>query len=356
MNTLDDLRRSLDGRATGASDGHGLVQAVQEGAIRIRRRRRIAGAAAAACLVAAAAVAVPVVVARQRADHPPVVATTPPYRQPGQATLRLAAGSKYYPAMQSAELNVQRLLAASGSRSAPGNRGEVIAYDPGTFDPAVLQRGTRTSVSGHAAWLVPDYHFANEAAPGPVLGWQDPSGVWVLASQSRAKLNRPSLNALAAAVRIGPARPLATPFQFASAPRGVPLSAVVVEGGPKGFTDARASFGGGQAAVLSPSPNMPENPPLLVFAIARDYFDLARVRAELTRIAPITGNAAWYGEGTSDAPGSGGHLLVDAGTCGVQFVSADRAKISRDALAAMAATATYADCADPSTWTAPLSR
>jgi hypothetical protein len=40
----------------------------------------------------------------------------------------------------------------------------------------------------------------------------------------------------------------------------------------------------------------------------------------------------------------------------VQFISRDRAKVSRDDLTAMAATATYADCADPSTWTAPLSR
>jgi hypothetical protein len=53
-------------------------------------------------------------------------------------------------------------------------------------------------------------------------------------------------------------------------------------------------------------------------------------------------------------PDGGGHLLIEAGSCTVQFISADRTKISRDDLTAMAATATYAVCTDPSTWMSTL--
>jgi hypothetical protein len=358
MNTLDDLRRSLDGRATGASDGHGLVQAVREGAIRVRRRRRIAGAAATACLVVAVAAVVPVVVARQRADHPPVVAVTPPYRQPGQVTLGLAR-SKYYPVSLSTDGSIQRLTARN--RDATENAdfgGDVVAYDPGTYDPTALRRGTRMNVAGHDAWLTPDYRFSKDRPAWTVLGWQDPSGVWVLVLQLQPTPDVPNLTAFALAVRIGPARELATPFQLASGPDGLPLTAALASGGPDGFTDMKVVFGTVQSPVQFPYPTLPKNAPLTVYSTQSDNLDLPTIRSGLTGIAPIAGHPAWYGDGTGrlGAPVGGGQLLVDAGNCTVQFISADRAKIGRDDLTAMAATATYGDCWDSSTWTAPLNR
>ena len=357
MNTLDDLRRSLDGRVTRTSDGHGLVQAAREGATRIRRRRRIAGAAAAACLVVVAAAVVPVVVARQRADHPAVVANPAPYRLPGQVTLGFA-GSKYFPISQSTNGTVQRLALRNRDTSVIHDYGgEVLAYDPGTYDPALLLRGERTTVSGHDAWLVADYRFASSEETTPVLGWQDPSGVWVLTYRFGTKLDRADLITFASAIRIGPPRPLTTPFQLASGPGGLPLTVVMVGGGPHGYRDATVAFGTRNANVESEYADIPPKAPMMVSAtVSGDNLDLPMTKGELTRIAPIAGHPAWYGAGNGrvGAPVGGGHLLIEAGACTVQFISADSTKIGRDDLTAMAAAATYADCSDPSTWLSTL--
>jgi hypothetical protein len=357
MNTLDDLRRSLDGRATRTtSDGHGLVQAAQEGAARIRRRRRIAGAAGAACLVVVAAAVVPVVVARQHADHPPVVATPAPYRKPGQVTLGIA-GSKYFLIFKTTDRNVQQLSLRNRDTSVIRDYGgEVIAYDPGTYDPAQLRRGERTTVSGHDAWLMMDYRFPDESQGMPVLGWQDPSGVWVLAFRLDRTFDRTSVFAFASVVRVGPAQPLTAPIQLPAEPAGLPLTAVLLQGGPHGFSDATVAFGAGGKPQQIPFPGLPRNVPLQINSTPQGNLDMPMIKAALTKIPPIAGHPAWYGVDGGAAGGweGGGRVLIDAEGCTVQFISANLGTVSRAQLEATAATATYADCTDPSTWTPPL--
>ncbi len=75
MNTVDDLRRTLEDQAGRAPSEHGLIEDARAGAARIRRRRRVTAAAGTAAAVLVSALVVPFAVRHESA--PPIAPATP---------------------------------------------------------------------------------------------------------------------------------------------------------------------------------------------------------------------------------------------------------------------------------------
>ncbi|MCU7729594.1 hypothetical protein ODJ79_38250, partial [Actinoplanes sp. KI2] len=66
----------------------------------------------------------------------------------------------------------------------------------------------------------------------------------------------------------------------------------------------------------------------------------------------IAGHRTWYIEGVGgnfNNPG-GSHLLIEAGSCGITIMVADRARIPFSALKRMVENMTFGGCDDTSDW------
>jgi hypothetical protein len=358
MNTLEDLHRIFDEDASAAPHPFGVVAAAEQGATRIRRRRRVAAAAGAAVLVAVVAVAVPVVTQRHRADGP-APATTPVERAPGEITLGVDLASGYAVTSQDNDENLQRIIFRNPTDKSSGFLASATAYDPSAgFDPTRLRRGERTTVSGHGAWYVSDYPFGGYVFGKrtqlvvQALGWQDPSGTWVLVYEQPNVVPRASgdpgrarLLQDAQAVRIGPILPMTAPVSLGPLPAGLPMNsvrsdrrtqAVVMLGGKPSPLDAVYVVGppSGTAVMIEERPDGPN----------------AQIPDSATRVAPIAGHNAWFTKATSGTALGGGSLWVRARGCTITFSAWDRAQASARQLREIAAAATYADCTDPATW------
>ncbi len=371
MNTLDDLRSTLENHARQAPDGLGIVAGARAGAARIRRRRRIAAATAAAVAVVAASV--PFVTAAHPARPPqPAPAAPSNYRQTWQTTLSLDPAAGYVVTSRGADATRELLLADRPGGAFPDQGGLVSAYDPGTFDPARLLTGDPVTVAGHPAWHVSDYVFARNVAnvdgPSlrtPVVGWQDPGGAWVLVHQAARPGTDPRfLLAFAAAVRVGPPRELRSPVTVGPVPAGLPLSHVATydrdDGQPvltAGF--APASRGPEDAAQYN---GPPAGLRLTVTAFPADSPTWPAERASVVGQATaadtltVAGHTAWYaaGNGPMAVREGGSALLVDAGSCIVRFEVVDRREVGRDELIGVAAGTRYGSCDSTSGWARPV--
>lgn len=207
-------------------------------------------------------------------------------------------------------------------------------FDPGMFDPAVLLAGERTRVSGHDAWYRPDHPPLALGGAGPVLGWQDRSGSWILASRPNQAdaLDRAELTRFAAAVRLGPPRDLLVPFRLGDLPDGWRITRVSEDRG-RGSADL-AGPGGAARVVVYP------------VSISPWFVPTGPGTGQLV----VGGHPAWYRQVKTPDTSAGTDLGMLAGTCNVRLVP------SGDVLDLAAATRiaramTFPDCEDRSTWT-----
>jgi hypothetical protein len=360
MNTLEDLRRIFDEDASVAPDPFGVVAAAERGATRIRRRRRVGVATGVAVLVTVVAVAVPVVTQRHRADGP-TPANVQIERGPHQVTLGVDGSSGYAVTSQDTYVNLQRIGFRNATES-KSYRATAIAYDPSAgFDPTLLRRGERIKVSGHEAWYVGNYPFGGYMMQArrtplviPAVGWQDPTGTWVLVYEIPNFLyrgdpedpDRARLLQDAQAVRIEAMHEMTAPISLGPLPAGIPpmstassdrrTMATVLLGGQPSPLDAAWAWGPtqGTAVMIEARPDGPN----------------AKVPDKATRVASVAGYPAWFTKATSGTALGNGSLWVRARGCTITFSAWDRDLASAKQLREIASAASYPDCADPATW------
>lgn len=377
MTTIDDLRRSMEERAGRASEGTGMPERALAGAQRIRRRRRVAATAAVACLVVVAGTVVPSVVSRLGTDGS-APTSVPPYRGPGQLTVRPAPDSTYrWSRGTDGTLQYMRPWAEDTG----GCCADVLVYDPGTYDSRALERGERITVAGHPAFWGPTRvgtipasvpsagpRGASAAPPPngrdvPTVGWQDPSGAWVtvVALRERGPSGdaRTVLTEVAADVQLGAPQDVLVPMHFPTIPGDLPITAADVDVEPT--TDAprlaHLGFGGDREPSMNMMPpwHLNSDAPLQIRAWTADkapWTELIDGPVNTT----VAGRPARYHEQSDSvrvAPG-GSALLVEIGSCGIQINVRDRNAITRADLEAMFVGATFDDCATTKTWTRPL--
>jgi len=356
MTTLDDLRRTLEGRAALAPAATGLVEAAQAGAVRVHRRRRIAAIAAAAAVVVAAAVAVPVTWRLHAAPVAPAVPRphVPVGRQSQEMTLGIGAGFEKSIVFRVAADSRQRIDLEQHSGSKIVFSAQVEADEP-WLAAAVSFRPPnasfeRITVSGHTA----EYVTAPPATRGgqtlPSIQWTDPSGVLLRVNQYLGTVDRAKLIALAAATHLGPAHPLLMPFQIARIPAGEQVVAATVSRRPYDRTVAALSLASARnykTQMLSVS--------------AEDKVPLKLVAGgpwgDPTPVAPIRGHRAWIASkppemASKPPPENMDSLVVDAGSYWAIFRSSP--DLSAEQVRQVASSTTFVDSTDASRWLPPV--
>ncbi|MEV6302770.1 hypothetical protein AB0M02_25380 [Actinoplanes sp. NPDC051861] len=357
MNTLEDLRRTLDTHATAAPDAFGLIERARTHAVRLRRRRRILTGTGTALAIVLVSVAVPLFL-RQPAPAPSPPAA-PPSRSAAQLSVELVPGSAFQITTRGGTEDSQwaTVRATVDIESArPGRPGanegaDVIVHDPGTYDPAVLQRGEPVTVAGRPGWYVESLPSVVivpldlPAAAGPAVGFQDPSGAWVTVGDVEAEETaRQHLIEIGNQVRLAEPIEAGAPFQFGWLPEGLPVSrvrqlpmgpAVTFGFGPVSGRDVALSVTAQSSVGDRDWPMIKDGMP-----------DTVTVNGNTVRYAARP-NAVWTG------PDTGADMTVEVGTCVFYFHVLDRERLSRPDLLRIVEHARFTSCDDPSTWLPP---
>jgi hypothetical protein len=289
-----------------------------------------------------------------------------PVRKAGQITIDLNPTSGFVAAVRGTDATRQFVTARDFSPNGESGRyaGEVTAFDPGKFDGSALQRGETITVRDHDALYLPNYTFAKLSDGGkphrtPLVGWQDPSGVWVLVYRGPGqRVERDALESLAASITIAPPKEVRTPFRLGALPAGLAptyVRSVEDERDGRGGTVGLSAPGRreSQAAVYDAAP---AGVTVTVSAARRDAKWTAE-KATLTGSTKAGGHHAWYDTGRNPLSrgSTGSTLVVETDHCVIRLTAADRAEVTRADLDAMVADMAIGDCADLDTWIAPLS-
>ena len=320
------------------------------------RRPGMALIGALAALVVLLVAALLFVVLRTGDDRPaaagdvPDAASTP--RGPGQVTADLKPTSGFVPSLRVADATRQQFTvqAISATGDSGDYAGEITAYDPGTFDPAMLKAGQRTVVSGRDAWYVPQYVFPGDgtAQRTAVLGWQDPSGTWLLAyADTAANENRvldlDHLQRLGEQVVISPTHDLRAPFRLGWLPAGLVMTylAATDKAGPGGGATVGLSAAGRKPSTAVSYSSVPKDLDVSISAAAPGK-GWPVEKAQLGVATAIGGRPAWL---------KGSDLVVEERQCVVRVHAT--AKLPRADLERLAKELRVGDCSESDSWTAP---
>jgi hypothetical protein len=358
---IEELRQTLVDHTVLAPDADGLVEAVQAGAVRIRRRRRVTISACAA-IVAVLAVAAPLGISRLGFGTTSTTGTAA-HRGPFQLAVELVPDGGYYPQSYGIAGRTQHITARSFTGDSTDGGGDVAVHDPGTFDARALLRGERVTVAGHSAYYVTDLPLGKgtglikpgEPVRGPAVGWRDASGAWVVVYDSRTKAG---LLRLAAVVRLGTPRDIQTPFHLGYLPNGLHGSYAKVRDYEPADADALFGLDSGGLPPDTVNAHWTSAPdlPLTIQVLPRSTY-LDSHTETLGPATKIAGYDTWYVT-RRDAgymiPAGGSALIVNVGHCQVDILVQDRGRIPFDELKRIVEGAQFADCTDPSTWTTPL--
>ncbi len=355
MTDVEQLRRTLIDHEDLAADAPGLVAAVHEGAIRIRRRRRRAYAGVAA-LAIAAVIAVPVAVTNL---HRQVDAAG---RAPLALTLDVAPGSGYIRSSYGVTGTAQYIIVRSASPVSPTYAG-VTMYDPRTYNASKLLSGTAVTVRGHRAYLAtlvtPDPHEGADypnlvgTPSGLALGWLDGSGAWIVVQDGDSPAD---LSSVADAVRVDAAVPVNAPYRLTYVPANLPTRVAVMVDGDSvpGEQGSVVSFG--DAPVWWPT-TLPPSDGTALRIYARPVAGSEWIRPPGSPIT-IDGYEAWYytanQAGLVEMPDGGSVLAFIAGDCGVTIAVHDRTQIPLGELTRLIAGARFANCTNLARWVSPL--
>lgn len=381
MRSVDDIRQVLLEHEAFAPDGTGLVESARAGAGRIRRRRRLAVAAAVVI-----ALVVPVAVVAVGRDtgtrESAVTPASPPYRSALQLTVGVDPDSGYSPLDYWVNRNRQQfqLRPSHGAQDA-----NVVVHNPGTFPPAPMRRGQPITVGGRTARYIPDFDLdvacAAAASPGqptelpdgctgrdagrgvvrmPVIGWIEPSGAGVLVFISD-RATQADLTRAAATVRVSPPRDVRAPYRLGYLPAGLTgVYAAATDSGPwqprslLAFDTDPTTPVSGLDMATGFAPEITAT--LTIMGMPRSsYVDEKAV--ELGPPTRVAGLDTYYGTrnvGAWRIEFGAAVLVVVAGACQFHFGVRDSTVVPYPELVRMVENATFADCADPATWTTPL--
>jgi len=287
---------------------------------------------------------------RAEAGDVPDAASTP--RGPGQVTADLKPTSGFIASLRVADATRQEFTvrAVSAAGDSGDYAGEVTAYDPGAFDPAMLKSGQRTVVAGRDAWYVAEYVFSGDgtAQRTAVLGWQDPTGTWLLAyADTAANENRvldlDHLQRLGEQVVISPAHDLRAPFRLGWMPAGLTMTylAASEKSGPGGGATVGLTAAGRRPSTAVSYSSVPKNLDVSISAAAPGK-GWPVEKTQLGTATAIGGRPAWL---------SGNDLVVEERQCVVRVHSA--AKRPRAELERLVKELRVGDCSEPDSWTAP---
>ncbi|GAA2498239.1 hypothetical protein [Winogradskya humida] len=373
MTSTNDLRAMLERHAGSAPDGHGMIEAAQAGAIRVRRRRKITATVAAAVTVAVVAIGLPV--ARHLDSSPPPASVTP--RAPSDMNVSIAAGSGFTVEHWSAVIGRQELTVVQEhpTEEYPGDY-LVQVFDPGWFDAFKLPAGRTIKVAGHDALWLPRLDV-NELGPGstptpiipmpslaPHMGieliynfvaWKDRDGRWTTVRANDFNYDR--LFRLAAAIRTGPLAPVRGPLQLGWLPEGLTVTSVEsstpADHGLQQLTisvlDRKPEWEASQHPEPAQSgPDPGHGSPITVHITAksgenwRDHSGLSEPSDT------VNGFPAWYSEGNT-VPGethseTESRLFVETTSCAIGLGATDYHHLSKSELLRIAADATIGTC------------
>jgi hypothetical protein len=351
LNDQQELRQTLADHEVLAPDSTGLLEAAQQGAGRVRRRRKMAYAAGAAVALAAVVAVAPTAagyIGRPTASDS-AASATPAYRTPLQVTVNLDESAGRFK-LEYGIVGGTQFIVVRSSNTAPGGSGTILVHDPGTFDSSSLENGEPITIGGHRAYFVP----AMEPGGWPAIGWQDPSGAWVIvAGIGRPEQVRAGLTQIAEAVRLGEPRDALVPYQLGYVPRRLPVTSLTISDYRPSETNVVTGFGG-QPTLDSLLPTaVSRDMPLQIQVLPRsDYVDSHTPRTPPTKIA---GYDSWYitTQGDVVPPPNGAILLVSVNNCSVQIQTGNRDQIPYQELKKLVERATFADCTDPGSWLPP---
>ncbi|MBB2946779.1 hypothetical protein FB565_006547 [Actinoplanes lutulentus] len=333
MTTVSDLRRALDDHSADAIVDFAVVAGARSRGLRLRRRRRLLSVGTAGALALAAGLLPVLPVLRDRSAPPvvvgPAVVASPAYRTPAQLGITVIDGSDYViteftaqAGQQTAEIR-HKATATTAEESARSvnNGADLVVYDPGLFDPSALLQGKQGVLPGRPVM----YSLADP----PMVGWQEPSGAWAVATGPRGALKQ--VLRVAADVQMTTPSVPPMPFRFGWVPGGLTLDRASTRW-------ASAQVGFGNALTVS----------------AQQSDDPAGVISGKTLPSPVTiaGHQTWYFADADDNPG--GTLMVAAGDCLVQLAARDRSTVPLADVRRMVEAMEFATCADPATWGPPL--
>jgi hypothetical protein len=269
-------------------------------------------------------------------------------RGPGQMNLDLSPTSAFVATLRVSDSSRQMITVQS--LTAGTYAGQVSAYDPGTFDPATLKTGQHTIVAGQDAWYLAQYVFPGDGTSQrtAALGWQDPSGMWLLVYADTALndsrvFDPEQLRRLAETVLISPPHDLRAPFHLGWTPAGLTMTYLAVSDstGVPGHATLGLSAAGRKPSNGVSYRSAPDGIDLSVSAAAPDKAWPAE-KAKLTGATTIGGQPAWL---------NGRDLVLDGGQCIVRVHSA--AQRSRDDLDKLIQELRVGDCSQPDGWAVP---
>lgn len=365
MNTLDDLRQTLEAHVGLAPDGAGIVQQAQAGAGRLRRRRAVLRAGVAAVAVVAAVAAAPTV-SLLRDGGVPMGAAAPANRTPAQFTLAVTPEAPFT-VTATDSVDTRQSMMVSPTAPAAGSSTSarlVVAHDAGSFDPAALLGGERVTVSGHDGWFVASGSRPasrpndSDGKPGlaylpPRLGWQTSQGAWLVVSPvfpeaptgSAAADRERDLGALlpvAQAVRLTAPRDTRVPYRLGWLPAGLRVHSVRV-GLPDRQPAVKWSLPGSGESVGTSGGKVEE--------FKRDRLDITTSLLGGKPIEGLTGRPTTTiaGHPVWHLPGKPSTLIVKAGNCVVTLAGWGTLGGLAD-LKRIVESMTVADCARTDTW------
>jgi hypothetical protein len=364
MTTLNDLRETLDQHAGQAAVDAALLPDVRVRAARLRRRRRMLHGTVLVAAVVVAAVTIPWAV---RSAQPAPVAGHTATPKLWQTDITLREGSKYRIMLRQSD-TVAQLVQVHGKGD--GDAVQVLAVDPGAFDPAALRRGEPVGIGGPQAWYLASYTLDPDGSQvgglvsglmsGPVIGWKDAAtGAWVLVV-GFSPTKETGLVEVARDVRLaGSVEPL-SPVSFGWAPTGLTMVQTNAHIGP-GVPSASFGFGfGGERGAVGILAFKNVLPFRFDTTLKDKNADWSNFEHELAGMTPkvINGAQTWYLPEpnkifTTSAP-EGADMVIAVGNCQISVHVSDRNRINEADLDRMLGSATFGDCADASGWRPPL--
>ena len=317
MNTVDDLRRTLEDQACRAPDERGLIEDARAGAARIRRRRRVTAAVGTAAAVLVSALVVPFAVRHESA--PPIAPAAPSASAaPTGAASAAPAGPRrgsdltvgFAPGKG---LTVSAYLLGTSSQYLAAIRDDGMKFNlnvanPGTFGRDPIKGSVRVRVGDRNGWYLarpaPRWMYSKPTTEH-LLTWETRNGFGVTFSSVSGKAD---LLATARAIRFVRPAPPSGPLQLGWVPDGLVPTSVEV------FNDRKT-----ESILLSPPVKKPpEDTGISVRAESASPGWLTRWTEGTPPTHTIAGHQAWYRErplGRDGVPQA--ILVVTAGDCGI---------------------------------------
>jgi hypothetical protein len=363
VNTIDDLRRTLESARERAPHPHGVLEAVQAKGKRIRRRRNAAAVLGVAALVAVATglVVVPMSSSLAPAQPPPQPQPQPSPSVDPVRPVRLTVG------WTGPGYRVERFGATATEQylelrpQAAGNGPAILVRS----DPGGLESGEAVDVPGKGS----GFHLPLWQETGAAVGWRHPSGLWIIALVQMKPYPgvAEQLAAVIAGVSLTDAVRFKAPFRMGYLPPGLATALAVgvgddPQGGlarltgfnpggtpPQTRTSVRENEGTRYRVLYTSATNLA----LKVGVIVRDEIS-DRYDAGAGTPQQSGGQEFWIFErnqqGGPIVPEGGTLIVVRTATCRASLTIADNRVIPREEQLKLVKAFEVLDCRTPAAW------